>query len=153
MKCIRGDTSYNVGMTRIVRLVSLVPPLISIWGASPSWRQAVSRAITRSLLTLRSELCLRSCTFSKKVLHLKRNSLKTKSKSFPSNSFKNKPLSRTTVCEGNSTVENGLPTASCLKTNGNKFLSFTHRRLRGVYFFRSNLYISIITNQCSSKNY
>ncbi|AII11806.1 Cysteine desulfurase [Lactococcus lactis subsp. lactis NCDO 2118] len=30
-------------------------------------------------------------------------------------------------------MENGLPTASCLKTNGNKFLSFTHRRLRGVY--------------------
>ncbi len=124
-------------MTRIVRLVSLVPPLISIFGgSSPSWRQAVSRAITRSLLTLRSELCLRSCTFSKKVLRLKRNSLKTKPKSFSSNSFKNKPLSRTTVCEGNSTVENGLPTASCLKTNGNKFLSFTHRRLRCVYQFK-----------------
>ena len=117
-------------MTRIVRLVSLVPPLISIWGV----RQAVSRAITRSLLTLRSELCLRSRTFSKKASRLKRNSLKIKSKSFSSNSFKNKPLSRTTVCEGNSTVENDLPTASCLKTNGNKFLSFTHRRLRGVYF-------------------
>ncbi|AII11807.1 Hypothetical protein NCDO2118_0308 [Lactococcus lactis subsp. lactis NCDO 2118] len=32
VKCKRGDTSYTVGMTRIVRLVSLVPPSLAFWG-------------------------------------------------------------------------------------------------------------------------
>ncbi len=131
-------------MTRIVRLVPLVPPLISILGGKSKLtasRQPCNHTLT-PYATLGAMLTFLHF-FKKKALRLKRNSLKTEPKSFSSNSFKNKPLSRTTVCDGNSTVENDLPTASCLKTNGNKFLSFTHRRLRGVYFFRSNLYILV----------
>lgn len=123
-------------MTRIVRLVSLVPPLISIWGVKS--KLTASRQPCNHTLTPYATLgaMLTFLHFFKKALRLKRNSLKTKPKRFSSNSFKNKPLSRTTVCEGNSTVENGLPTASCLKTNGNKSLSFTHRRLQilKIYF-------------------
>ena len=83
VKCKRGDTSYTVGMTRIVRLVSLVPPLISIWGGQvqADGKPSAVQSHAHSLRYARSYAYVLAL-FQKKALRFKRNNLKTKPKIF-----------------------------------------------------------------------
>lgn len=106
-------------VTGLVRVVSLLTPLISSSGV---YRVAAC-ATTPCIRTLTPYAFARSYAYA---------SARIKSKERRTALKKWKLLSRTSVCEGSTTVENCLPLASCLSDKRTSPI-ISHRRLREFY--------------------